>query len=248
MVWKVLEECSDFEINSEGLVRHRETKLPKTRDKNVYKFHNLKPYRSLSVQHLLWKYFPENLWKKFETDPSEVWKDVVGFEGLYQVSNMGRVRSLPRTVNRSDGKRYTNPASVLTPRYRSDKLVKYFAVKLYKDWQNKDYSIHRLVAEAFIHNPENKPQVNHIDCNPANNNVSNLEWVTQKENSIHMAKLGRGEFKRKRVVLMNLDGEELMIVNGIREASKVVKCARFGITQCMQGVIEKYKGFRFKAA
>lgn len=113
----------------------------------------------------------------------EEWKDIKNYEGLYQISNLGRVKSLVGW----NGKRYISRERVLEPTKRNDKRTTYqrAIVSLTKDGKKKDYRVHRLVAEAFIPNPQNKPQVNHIDGNPLNNNVSNLEWVTDKENKLH---------------------------------------------------------------
>lgn len=112
---------------------------------------------------------------------NEIWKDIAGYEGYYQVSNMGRVKSLDRLgIN---GRKLKG--KILPQRKRSG----YWAVSLRKDGHNTDMSVHRLVAEAFIPNPDNLPQVGHKDeknlktSNECNNNVENLEWVTAKENS-----------------------------------------------------------------
>ena len=111
----------------------------------------------------------------------EIWKDIEGYEGLYQVSNWGRVRSLDRLGT----DRRKLKGKILSPRERSG----YWCVSLRKDGNNIDISVHRLVAVAFILNPNNFPQVGHKDeknlktSNECNNNVENLEWVTAKENS-----------------------------------------------------------------
>ena len=100
-------------------------------------------------------------------DINEIWKDIKGYENLYQVSNWGRVKSL----------QYNN-IKILKPR----NIQGYQCVILYKYNLHKEYKIHRLVAEAFIYNPYNLPQVNHKDENKANNKVHNLEWCTAKYN------------------------------------------------------------------
>lgn len=108
----------------------------------------------------------------------EIWKPIAGFENEYAVSNLGRVKSLERMVvhrNRTQPKHER-----ILKNYKGRQG--YYSVVLCKD--NKTYPrlVHRLVAEAFIPNPENKPCVDHIDTNPLNNYVDNLRWVTQKEN------------------------------------------------------------------
>ncbi|MCM6931239.1 NUMOD4 motif-containing HNH endonuclease [Enterococcus italicus] len=111
----------------------------------------------------------------------EIWKDISGYEGLYQVSNFGRVKSLARKVPRSGGKLHSVKETMKTPSKRKG----YLLVNLSKLGIKKRVSIHRLVALAFIDNPSDKPEVNHIDENKENNYVHNLEWVTAKENSNH---------------------------------------------------------------
>lgn len=99
----------------------------------------------------------------------EIWKDIAGYEGLYQVSNFGRIKSLRSKI-------------ILAS--LSSKSG-YCYVGLAKNGMNKQKSVHRLVALAFIPNSENKPEVNHIDGNKHNNTVKNLEWVTKSENMKH---------------------------------------------------------------
>lgn len=112
----------------------------------------------------------------------EIWLPVRGYEGLYEVSDLGRVRSLDREVNYSDGRVVVKKGMI---RSVSAGANGYENVRLYKDKKPKSHSVHRLVAEAFIPNPENKPQVNHKDRNPLNNEYTNLEWVTHQENADH---------------------------------------------------------------
>ena len=114
---------------------------------------------------------------------SEIWKDIKGYEGRYQVSNMGRVKSLKRTVTKKNGRKQTIQERFLKPRGNSNG---YLRVYLREGGDTgKNFSVHRLVCEAFHENPENKPCVNHIDENKVNNVASNLEWCTVKENCNH---------------------------------------------------------------
>lgn len=108
----------------------------------------------------------------------EIWKDIKGYEGIYQVSNLGRVKSL---------KRYSNNNANTKDRLLKPSFNKkgYLRVVLCKNGIQYNKTIHRLVAEAFIPNPDNKPQVNHIDEDKTNNRISNLEWMTNKENRNH---------------------------------------------------------------
>lgn len=99
----------------------------------------------------------------------EIWKDVLNYENTYEISSLGRVRNKKREL-------ILNPP--ITPKG-------YIRISLFKDGKSKNHMVHRLVAEAFIENPKNKPTVNHIDGNKTNNKISNLEWATHSENLIH---------------------------------------------------------------
>lgn len=105
----------------------------------------------------------------------EIWKDIKEYEGMYQISNYGRVKSLPRTIKKRKCEEIIKTPSVLPKGY--------LKVSLCKNGKPKYFFIHRLVAEAFIPNENNYPCVNHKDCNTSNNNVHNLEWVSYEENN-----------------------------------------------------------------
>ena len=119
-----------------------------------------------------------------------IWKDIPGYEGLYKANNLGQIKSLPRK---------TTKGGILTqyldksPRHKEYKRP---MIRLSKNGKTKLCRVCRLVALAFIPNPDNKPEVNHIDCNPQNNMAKNLEWTTRKENHTHSAtrlRMARGE-------------------------------------------------------
>lgn len=109
----------------------------------------------------------------------EIWKDVKGYEGLYQVSNLGRIKSLDRHFIRSNNKSFTYKGKILKG---SLDTKGYIQIELKGNGQRDIRALHRLIAIAFIPNPENKPQIDHLDGNKTNNKVTNLEWVTCREN------------------------------------------------------------------
>lgn len=120
----------------------------------------------------------------------EIWKDIDGYEGYYQISNLGRVKSLSRKIYKSNGEFYrTKTEKIKVPKTTKDG---YNAITLSVNCKNKTFSIHSLVANAFIVKPNSKDflEINHIDANRKNNNVDNLEWVTHKENVAHSVALG----------------------------------------------------------
>jgi hypothetical protein len=112
----------------------------------------------------------------------EIWKDIFGYEGLYQVNNCGYIKSLPKIINPPNGGKGITKEKILKNTFDKDG---YFFVQLSKNGKLSPKKVHRLVALTFVPNPENKPQVNHKDGNKQNNNIDNLEWNTKKENIKH---------------------------------------------------------------
>lgn len=135
-----------------------------------------------------------------QIDPSEEWTPIVGYEGHYEVSNLGRIRSVERRVK-------TTNSGVATTQLIRKKIFKpqparqgYHQVCLCRNNHRHSYSICRLVAKAFIPNPLNKPQVNHKNSNRKDNRAENLEWVTALENMRHASIQGnlvKGEKNNK---------------------------------------------------
>lgn len=140
----------------------------------------------------------------------EVWADIKGYEGLYQVSNLGRVKSLPRRGT------YSTP-HILTP---SEDKSGYLLIGLVKNSIRKTKRIHRLVAEAFIDNPDKLAEINHIDENKHNNHVSNLEWCTHQYNINYGS---RTEKTQKPVMQFNKAGVLLATYKGLNEIKKALK-------------------------
>ncbi len=127
----------------------------------------------------------------------EVWKEIPGYEGVYEVSNYGRVRSNARKVWN-----YTKQGRILKPHRKENGYMQITLCGRSK--YEKHAYIHRLVAEAFIPNPNNLPQVNHKDFDKANNCVENLEWVTAAENHLHFAqsnRLQRSKARKQRTLI-----------------------------------------------
>ena len=140
---------------------------------------------------------------------SEVWRDIIGYEGIYQVSNKGNVFSIERMVQGRECGGIT-----LKPKHRRDG---YLHVGLYRNGKMKNKLIHRLVLEAFVENPNNLPEVNHKDEDKANNNVENLEWCTSRYNTNHGTLIERIS---KKVRAVNVETGEVVEFNSTQEAGR----------------------------
>lgn len=155
----------------------------------------------------------------------EEWKDVINYEKSYEVSNLGNVRSKSRFFTNKRGYK----------RYIEGRVLKHIGESnWYKsvNLSRKTFRIHRLVAQAFIPNIENKPYINHIDGDKTNNNVKNLEWCTPKENSEHSVKTGLHKYgvlfgtkhgRSKSVFQYDLNGLFIKEFDFLREASIILK-------------------------
>lgn len=124
-------------------------------------------------------------------ESQEQWKDIEGYEDYYEISSMGRIRTKPRIIRHWKGGTSNRNMKVIYLGMKPDKLGYYRITLTGHDSKKKTYQVHRLVAKAFILNSDNKPWINHIDCNPSNNSIDNLEWCTASENLIHAFNTGR---------------------------------------------------------
>ena len=116
---------------------------------------------------------------------NEIWKDIKGYEGYYEISNIGRVRSVSRIINHPK----LVKQNIFERLLNLDSQNGYKSVRLSKEHKSKKCFVHRLVAQAFIKNPDSKGQVNHKDGDKSNNKVDNLEWNTAKENITHVDRI-----------------------------------------------------------
>lgn len=162
----------------------------------------------------------------------EQWKPIVGYEGYYEVSNFGNIRSCERQVNHGLGNGVRKlRAKIVNPWNDSHG---YQAVSLSKFGKVKKYKVHRLVAEAFIPNPDNKPTINHINEIRDDNQVTNLEWATYQENNNHGGHNQRVSMTlSKAVVQLDQSGKVLANFDSIHEASSVTGVHAANIKSCL---------------
>lgn len=173
----------------------------------------------------------------------EIWKDVVGYEGLYQVSNKGNVRSVDRYVpHKIFGKKFCKGCLII-PHITN---AGYYRVNLSKGNKYTSYDIHRLVAIAFLGVSEaSNLEVNHIDENKLNNDVSNLEWVTKSQNNKHGTKVQRGAKKIKHAVCQyDLNGAFIREWASATDAERAISGKVSGaISHCIKGKTKTAFGY-----
>lgn len=171
----------------------------------------------------------------------EIWKDIPDYEGIYQASNLGKIKSLPKNIKMPKGGYRKQKEKFL--KFSIDKDG-YFKTTICKNKKPKTYYVHRLIAKTFIKNKENKSFVNHIDGNKQNNCVNNLEWCTAKENvnhAIHILKK-----RMKKVDKYSLDNVYIETYESIEEAGLKNNIKPEHIWRCCKNIRPTSGGFIWK--
>lgn len=184
----------------------------------------------------------------------EFWKDVAGYEGIYQASNQGRIRSLDRE-REFVGRNQTGKPFTYTRKHKGkilagglDKNGYRIGVFYDKDGKRRTHKFHRLIAQTLIPNPDNLPEVNHDDGNKQNNEISNLEWTTTRKNIQHAFDTGLKEsYGKKPVVMLDKDTLEVLKVYDSIQASVADGFNRNHVGGCCRGDIGRrtHKGYRW---
>ena len=164
------------------------------------------------------------------------WREVKGYEGLYLVTDTGKVFSTSKNVTNGRGE-YIRNGRFLSPSLRGKDGIMYQFVKLSKNGQTKSHSVHRIVAEAFIENPNGFNVINHKDRNTLNNNCDNLEWCNQQYNN---------EYSHNKRISQFLDGEKIAEYKSISYASKMTQISRTAINNVLTGWSKTAGGYEWK--
>lgn len=181
----------------------------------------------------------------------EIWKDIEGYKGIYQVSTLGRVKSVGRILSYKNHQDREQKETIMHPYKSRD----YLGIVLYSCGKRKSFLVHRLVADTFIPNIENKEEVNHKNGNKHDNRVENLEWVTHSENNLHcyqvlkrkpscLGKFGCESPRSKPVVRINISTNEKTIYSSLTEAAEENNTNITSIWACCSGrqkLCKKYK-------
>lgn len=196
----------------------------------------------LSLSEVVKKRRKDKLMEEVQTE--EVWKDVLGYDGLYQVSNKGQVKSMYFHSQKGKGNNLKENPKILTPGVDS---YGYNIVSLCNGDTKKTFTVHRLVAETFIPNPDNLPCINHKDEDKQNNCVENLEWCTVEYNNSYGTKGERtAQTLKKKVYQYDQEMNFIAVYDGAIDAEKETGVSRSSICLCIKGRTKTAGGFIWK--
>lgn len=171
-----------------------------------------------------------------------IWKDVIGFEGLYIVNKHGEIRSVDHYVKCNTGRRLVKGKTIKP----CDRGNGYPFVTMGKNGKQYNMSIHRVVAMAFLPNPENLPEVNHKDTNSFNFDLDNLEWCDRKYNNNYANRAYKSGEKRRRRVEQIKDGFVIRVWNSLSEIGKECKLSIGNISECCNGRRNSVGGYNWR--
>lgn len=179
----------------------------------------------------------------------EIWKDIPGYEGCYQASNLGNIKSIPRYVSNHTGMLLVKEKLITQRKNKQGYMICYLS----KNAKDECFRVHRLIAKTFIPNPENKPQVNHIDGNKSNNRLENLEWCTNSENQIHAFKnglnyvTGRAGKPKRKVEQIDMNTNcVIKVFESIAQAQRETNSKNIGM--CCRGERNFANGYKWRYA
>lgn len=236
-----------YEVSNLGRVRRGDHQLKINQSGSYYFVYLTKDGKSHqgNLRNILDVCFDEHVFHESLLDEfEEVWRPVPDFEGYYEVSSKGRVRTCQH-IRKSRG----NSTAVVRPRIKQlcDDSDGYLTVSLYAGKRSANKRVHRLVAEAFIANPSNLPQVNHIDSNKHNNSVENLEWCTNLYNIQHSVNFGDRDYTKISAASVEVWGIKLICnetgqqFQSIKELSRALNI-KYDVCY---NALHKYKYFKF---
>lgn len=188
----------------------------------------------------------------------EIWKDIRNYEGLYQISNLGRIKSISRKVRCKNYKREVKEKIL-----KLNKNKNYMQIALSKNCICKTFLVHRLVAETFIENPKNLLEVNHKDGNKHNNSVNNLEWCSRIENMRHAKdndliksnkgedcywynKFGENHIRSKKIIQFDKQGKIIKKWNSLADVKRQLGIYQSNICKCCEGERKTAGGYIWK--